>query len=43
MSHTINLPAEFEEIYILAASHLNLSIEDFLQEVLIQYIGNCLN
>ena len=43
MAHTITLPAEIEEIYILAAQHLNLSIEDFLQEVLINYILNYLN
>ena len=43
MSHTINLPAEFEEIYRLAAQHLNLTIEEFLQEVLLDYIKKCLN
>lgn len=43
MPHTINLPAEFEEIYRLAAQHLNLTIEEFLQEVLLDYIKKCLN
>jgi len=43
MTHTITLPAEFEEIYLLAAQHLNLSIEEFLQETLINYILNCLH
>jgi len=43
MSYIINLPAEFEEIYLLAAQHLNLSIEDFLQETLITYILDCLH
>ena len=43
MAYTINLPAEFEEIYLLAAQHLDISIEEFLQEVLTNYIGNCLH
>ena len=43
MTHTITLPAEFEEIYLLAAKHLDLSIEEFLQETLITYILDCLH
>lgn len=42
MTHTITLPEEIEKIYKLAAEHLNLTIEDFLQETLITYILNCL-
>lgn len=43
MPYIIKLPAELEEIYLLAAQHLNLSIEEFLQEVLINYVENCLH
>ena len=38
MTHTITLPEEIEKIYKLAAEHLNLSVEDFIQETLIDYI-----
>ena len=41
MTYTITLPDEIEKIYKLAAEHLNLTIEEFLQEVLIDYIINC--
>lgn len=43
MTYTITLPEEIEKIYKLAAEHLNLTIEDFLQETLINYILNCLH
>jgi hypothetical protein len=38
MTHTITLPNEIENIYKLAAEQLNLSVEDFIQETLIDYI-----
>lgn len=43
MTHTITLPEEIEKIYILAAQHLNLSVEEFFKEVLINYIVDCLH
>lgn len=41
MTHNIKLPEEIENIYKLAAEHLNLSVEEFMQETLIDYIINC--
>jgi hypothetical protein len=41
MTHTITLPNEIENIYKLSAEHLNLSVEEFMQETLIDYIINC--
>ena len=41
MTYTITLPDEIEKIYKLAAKHLNLTIEEFMQETLIDYIINC--
>ena len=41
MTHTITLPEEIENIYKLAAEQLNLSVEEFMQETLIDYIINC--
>ena len=41
MTYNITLPNEIENIYKLAAEQLNLSVEEFMQETLIDYILNC--
>ena len=42
MSHTITLPDEIETIYKLAAEQLNLSVDEFIKETLIDYILKCM-
>jgi hypothetical protein len=41
MTYNITLPDEIENIYKLASIQLNLSVEEFMQETLIDYILNC--
>lgn len=43
MTYNITLPNEIENIYKLAAEQLNLSVEDFIKETLIDYIINVCN
>ena len=43
MTYNITLPNEIEIIYKLASKQLNLSVEEFMQETLIDYILKCTN
>lgn len=43
MEYIIKLPVEIAEVYRLSAIYLNKTIEEILQEALINYIGTCLH
>lgn len=43
MEYKVEIPKEIAEIYEEASKYSNISVEQFLAEALISYIGTCLN